>query len=75
MAVIGVTGHSNLTDRSTELVHHEIADLLRPRAAGVGAGQSWADTRSAGDHVSAAQGPLLRGVAGEGFEPSVCVRA
>lgn len=32
MAVVGVTGHSNLTDRSIELVHHELLDLLRPRA-------------------------------------------
>jgi hypothetical protein len=32
MAVVGVTGHSNLTDRSVGLVHDEILDLLRPRA-------------------------------------------
>ncbi|MGH3612072.1 MAG: hypothetical protein ACRDRK_05565 [Pseudonocardia sp.] len=51
MAVVGVTGHSNLTDRSIELVHHEIVDLLRPRADGLvgmtclarGADQAFAD--------------------------------
>jgi hypothetical protein len=32
MTVVGVTGHSNLTDRSVELVHQELLDLLRPRA-------------------------------------------
>lgn len=32
MAVVGVTGHTNLTDRSVELVHQELLDLLRPRA-------------------------------------------
>lgn len=32
MAVVGVTGHSNLTDRSIDLVRRELLDLLRPRA-------------------------------------------
>jgi len=32
MAVIGVTGHANLTDQSVELVRHEFLTLLRPRA-------------------------------------------
>jgi hypothetical protein len=32
MAVVGVTGHANLTDRSVELVHQKLLDLLRPRA-------------------------------------------
>jgi hypothetical protein len=32
MAVVGVTGHTNLTDQSVVLVHQELLDLLRPRA-------------------------------------------
>jgi hypothetical protein len=32
MAVIGVAGHANLTDRSVELIHQEFLDLLRPTA-------------------------------------------
>jgi hypothetical protein len=35
MAVVGVTGHSNLTDRSVELVRHELLDVLRPRSGGL----------------------------------------
>ncbi|MDQ2707688.1 MAG: hypothetical protein M3Z25_08665 [Actinomycetota bacterium] len=35
MAVVGVTGHSNLTDRSAEVVHREIVNVLRPRANGL----------------------------------------
>jgi hypothetical protein len=52
MAVVGVTGHTNLTDRSIELVHQELLDLLRPRANDLvgmtclarGADQVFADT-------------------------------
>jgi hypothetical protein len=32
VTIVGVTGHSNLADRSIELVHHEVLDLLRPHA-------------------------------------------
>lgn len=32
MAIVGVTGHTNLTHRSAVLVHREFLDLLRPRA-------------------------------------------
>jgi hypothetical protein len=35
MAIVGVTGHSNLTDRSVELVRHELFDVLTPRSAGL----------------------------------------
>jgi hypothetical protein len=35
MAIIGVTGHSNLTDRSVELVRHELLDVLTPRSVGL----------------------------------------
>jgi hypothetical protein len=52
MAVVGVTGHSNLTDRSVDLVRHELLDVLRPRANDLigltclarGADQVFADT-------------------------------
>jgi hypothetical protein len=33
MAIVGVTGHTNLTDRSHELVQHELFDVLSPRSA------------------------------------------
>ena len=33
MTIIGVTGHTNLTAASLELVHTELLELLRPRAA------------------------------------------
>jgi hypothetical protein len=32
MAVVGVTGHTNLTHGSIELVHHGLLNVLRPRA-------------------------------------------
>lgn len=52
MVVIGVTGHSNLTNRSAELVRCEFLDLLRPHAddltgvscIGRGPDQIFADT-------------------------------
>jgi hypothetical protein len=51
VAVVGVTGHSNLTDRSLELVHREFLDVLRPQASDMvgmtclarGADQTFAD--------------------------------
>jgi hypothetical protein len=52
MTVVGVTGHTNLTDRSVELVRHELLNVLRPRASGLvgltclarGTDQVFADT-------------------------------
>ncbi len=32
MAVVGMTGHTNITDRSRELIRHELLNVLRPRA-------------------------------------------
>lgn len=51
MPVVGVTGHSNLTDRSIEIVRHEMIDRLRSRSDGLvgmtclarGADQAFAD--------------------------------
>lgn len=51
MTVVGVTGHTNLTDRSVDVVRAALLDLLRPRAAGLvgmtclarGADQAFAD--------------------------------
>jgi hypothetical protein len=51
MVVVGVTGHSDLTSRLIDLVRHDIADQLRPRAADLvgmtclarGADQAFAD--------------------------------
>jgi len=48
---VGVTGHSNLTDRSIEIVRHEMIDRLRSRSDGLvgitclarGADQAFAD--------------------------------
>lgn len=51
MAVVGITGHSNLTDGSVDLVRRELLKELRPRADGLvgltclgrGADQAFAD--------------------------------
>ncbi len=51
MIVVGVTGHSDLTGRSIDLVRHDIVDQLRPHAADLvgmtclarGADQAFAD--------------------------------